>query len=301
MKIYRGRFAPSPTGPLHFGSLVAAAGSLLEARSRGGEWLVRMEDLDTPRVAPGAADEILRTLEACGMHWDGKVIRQSGRGDAYYAALHQLRGQGVVYPCACSRRDIAESAAAGIEGPVYPGTCRSGLPPGRAARALRIDTRGAVVAFEDAVQGALAHDLERDFGDFVLYRADDVYAYQLAVVVDDAEQGVTDIVRGADLLTSTPRQIHLQQLLGLPQPRYVHLPVVVDAAGEKLSKQTFAKPVNAERPESALVAALAFLGQSPPSELAHATVTELWDWALENWILGQVPRITRAPAPPTFE
>jgi len=291
MKIYRGRFAPSPTGPLHFGSLVAAAGSLLEARSRGGEWLVRMEDLDTP----------LRTLEACGMHWDGKVIRQSGRGDAYYAALRELRSQGVVYPCACSRRDIAESAAAGIEGPVYPGTCRSGLPPGRAARALRIDTRGAVVAFEDAVQGALTHDLERDFGDFVLYRADDVYAYQLAVVVDDAEQGVTDIVRGADLLTSTPRQIYLQQLLGLPQPRYVHLPVVVDGAGEKLSKQTFATPVNADRPGAALVAVLAFLGQSPPSELTHANVNELWEWALENWILGRVPRIATAPAPPIFE
>jgi glutamyl-Q tRNA(Asp) synthetase len=294
---YRGRFAPSPTGPLHFGSLVAAAGSLLEARARGGEWLVRMEDLDPPRVVPGAADEILRTLEACGMQWDGAIIGQSKRGNAYHAALHRLRRLGLVYPCACSRRDIADSAAAGIEGPVYPGTCRNGLAPGKTARALRVDTRGASVAFEDMVQGSIAHDLEKEFGDFVLYRADDVYAYQLAVVVDDAEQGVTDVVRGADLLASTPRQLYLQQLLGLPRPRYAHLPVAVNAAGEKLSKQTFAAPVNAANPQPALVAALEFLGQRPPRELARTTVRELWDWATKNWKLEQVPRTPNLPAP----
>lgn len=297
MERYRGRFAPSPTGPLHFGSLVAAVGSFLEARTRGGEWLVRMEDLDPPRVAAGAADDILRTLAACGLEWDGQVVHQSARSDAYHSALHQLREKGLVYPCACSRREIADSAIAGAEGPVYPGTCRAGLPPGKAARALRIETRGAAVAFDDALQGRVAHDLEKESGDFVLYRADDVYAYQLAVVVDDAEQGITDVVRGADLLGSTPRQIYVQQLLGLPQPRYAHLPVAVNPAGEKLSKQTLVAPIDVTKPLPVLVAALSFLGQQPPRGLARATVRELWAWAIENWNLDRVPRVATAPAP----
>jgi glutamyl-Q tRNA(Asp) synthetase len=298
MTRYRGRFAPSPTGPLHFGSLVAAAGSFLEARARGGEWLVRMEDLDPPRVAPGADEDILGTHRACGMEWDGPVVYQSARSDAYHAALHQLREKKRVYPCACSRREIADSAVAGVEGPVYPGTCRAGLPPGKAARALRADTRGALIEFEDALQGRIAHDLEKAFGDFVLYRADEVYAYQLAVAVDDAEQGITDIVRGADLLASTPRQIYLQELLGLPRPRYAHLPVAVNSTGEKLSKQTFAAPVDAGHPVPALVAALSFLGQQPPGELAHGTVGELWKWAIAHWDIARVPRARSAPAGP---
>ena len=287
---YRGRFAPSPTGPLHFGSLVAAVGSYLEARRNGGAWLVRIEDLDPPRMVPDAADGILRALEACGMQWDESVVRQSTRGDAYHSALHQLRRSGLLYPCACSRREIADSALAGIEGPVYPGSCRAGLPAGKAARALRVDTRGARIAFDDALQGHGAHDLERDFGDFVLYRADRVYAYQLAVVVDDAAQEITDVVRGADLLASTPRQIHLQRLLGVATPRYAHLPVAVDGNGEKLSKQTFAPAVDAAQPLPALVAALEFLGQRPPADLARASVQMLWQWALENWRLAKVPR-----------
>ena len=296
MATYRGRFAPSPTGPLHFGSLVAAVGSYLEARTRDGEWLVRMEDLDPPRVAPGAAEEILCALKACGMRWDGEIVRQSARNDAYHAALHRLRGRKRVYPCACSRREISDSAIAGIDGPVYPGTCRAGLAPGKTARALRVDTREATVAFDDALQGRIAHDLEKEFGDFVLLRADDVYAYQLAVVVDDAEQGVTDVVRGADLLGSTPRQIYLQRLLGVPQPRYAHLPVAVNEAGEKLSKQTFASPIDAANPLPALVATLEFLGQQPPRELACATIRELWDWALRNWRLEKAPRAVAVPA-----
>jgi glutamyl-Q tRNA(Asp) synthetase len=297
MPRYRGRFAPSPTGPLHFGSLIAAAGSFLEARTRCGDWLVRMEDLDPPRVAPGAANEILHTLRAFGMEWDGAVVYQSARNDAYHAALHRLRRKGPVYPCACSRREIADSAIAGAEGPVYPGNCRSGLPAGRTARSLRINTRGAAIAFDDAVQGRIHYDLESEFGDFVLYRADDVYAYQLAVTADDAEQGITDIVRGADLLASTPRQIYLQKLLGLPQPRYAHLPVAVNAAGEKLSKQTFAAPLDARNPVPAVLAALTFLGQQPPRELARVTVKELWNWALQSWRLERVPRLASAPIP----
>jgi len=291
---YRGRFAPSPTGPLHFGSLVAAVGSFLEARTRGGDWLVRMDDLDPPRVAPGAADDILRTLEACGMGWDGRVVYQSARSGAYHSALHRLRERGLVYPCACSRREIADSALAGVEGPVYPGTCRGGLPPGKRARALRVDTRGAAIAFDDALQGRVAHELEKAFGDFVLLRADDVYAYQLAVVVDDAEQGITDIVRGADLLGSTPRQVYLQQLLGLPQPRYAHLPVAVNAAGEKLSKQTHAAPIDPGNPLPALLATLSFLGQQPPRELSRSTAGEFWAWAMGNWRLDRVPRLVSA-------
>jgi glutamyl-Q tRNA(Asp) synthetase len=298
---YRGRFAPSPTGPLHFGSLVAAVGSFLEARTRGGEWLVRMEDLDPPRVVPGAGGAILAALRACGLEWDGAVVYQSARSDAYHAALHRLRHAGLVYPCICSRREIADSALdgaqVGIQGPIYPGTCRAGLPAGKKARALRLSTLAAAVEFEDAVQGLVTHDLERESGDFVLYRADEVYAYQLAVVVDDAEQGITDVVRGADLLASTPRQIYLQRLLGLLPQRYAHLPVAVNAAGEKLSKQTFAAPFEAARPLPALVAALAFLGQQPPRELARGTLSEFWDWALASWNLACVPRVATAPAP----
>ncbi len=300
-RYYRGRFAPSPTGPLHFGSLVAAVGSFLEARSRGGDWLVRMEDLDPPRTVPGAADEILRALEALGMQWDGTVMRQSARHDAYRDALQRLRATGLVYPCTCSRREIADSAVAGMEGPVYPGTCRSGIAQGKNARALRLDTRGAAILFEDAVQGRVAVDLEQSIGDFVLQRADGVHAYQLAVVVDDAEQGVTDIVRGADLIGSTPRQIYVQRLLGFPPPRYAHLPVAVNEAGEKLSKQTFAAPVDAARPLPALVSVLAFLGHQPPRELARGTVADFWKWALKNWDLARVPRIASAPVPTLTE
>jgi glutamyl-Q tRNA(Asp) synthetase len=293
---YRGRFAPSPTGALHFGSLIAAAGSYLEARTRAGEWLVRIEDLDPPRVESGAVDDILRALEACGMHWDGEIVYQSARDDAYHAALHELKQRGRVYPCACSRREIADSALSGIEGHVYPGTCRSGLPPGKTARALRLDTRGATVEFADALQGPVAQNLETDSGDFVLYRADGVFAYQLAVVVDDAEQGVTDIVRGADLLDSTPRQIFVQRLLGLPRVRYMHLPVVVNERGEKLSKQTRAEPIDFDHPVPALVAALHFLGQDPPLALASASPGELWQWALANWRVERIPRARQRPA-----
>jgi len=288
---YRGRFAPSPTGPLHFGSLVAAVASYLEAKSRGGEWLVRMEDLDIPRIVPGAADEILRALHACGMQWDGAVMHQSTRTEAYRVALDELRKTAPVYPCACSRREIADSAVSSIEGPVYPGTCRNGLAPGKTARAWRIDTRGAQITFDDAVQGRVQQNLETDIGDFVLLRADHIYAYQLAVVLDDAEQGITDIVRGADLLDSTPRQVYLQQLLKFATPRYCHVPVAVNADGEKLSKQTRAPAIDPARPLPALMSALHFLGQQPPETLAAAGVKDFWTWAVANWRLDRVPRV----------
>src|SRR5439155_8369804 len=255
--MYTGRFAPSPTGPLHMGSLIAALASWLDARAAGGQWLVRIEDLDRPRAVPGAADEILRALERLGLHWDGEVVYQSRRDALYSAALDKLRAH--TYWCSCTRREIADSSLAlATDGAhIYPGTCRARKAPG--GRALRIRTDKEEIRFRDRLQGAQSQVLERDIGDFVLYRADGLFAYQLAVVVDDAAQGITDVVRGADLLDSTPRQIHLQQLLALPTPRYLHVPVALDTAGGKLSKQTAAAPI--ETDPCALRRALAFLGQ----------------------------------------
>lgn len=292
---YRGRFAPSPTGPLHFGSLVAATASMLEARAQGGEWLLRIDDLDAPRCSPAAAADILRTLEAFGFAWDGPVVWQSRRGEAYRAAFHRLRAAGRVFPCACTRKELADSTLTTTlaDGALrYPGTCRAGLPAGRAARSWRLRVDDSVwIAFDDELQGNIVSDLAQEAGDFVLRRADGLFAYQLAVVVDDAAAGVTHVVRGADLLASTPRQIFLQQCLGLPTPNYAHLPVAVDAAGEKLSKQTLAAPLDAARPGPALHAALRFLGQTPPAELARADIATLWAWAQAHWRWQQVPRV----------
>ncbi|MCX7184099.1 MAG: tRNA glutamyl-Q(34) synthetase GluQRS [Nitrosospira sp.] len=289
MPNYRGRFAPSPTGPLHFGSLVAAVGSYLEARSRQGEWLVRIENLDPPREVAGAAREILATLEALGMEWDGEVIYQSQRNEVYQAALAVLEQQGLLYPCVCSRKEIADSSINGIDGPVYPGTCRGRFPAGRSSTALRVLTHDDSIEFRDALRGPIRQQLASATGDFVLRRADGIYAYQLAVVVDDAAQGVTHVVRGVDLLDSTPRQIYLQQLLGYPTPAYMHLPVVTNAQGEKLSKQTQATAVDVSMPVVQLVAAVRFLGQTPPAELAESNVASFWRWALENWSPQKIP------------
>ena len=290
MTIYRGRFAPTPSGPLHFGSIVAAVGSFLDARSRGGTWLVRIDDLDPPRTLPGAADTILRCLDAFGMHWDGTVVYQSMRNDAYHAALHQLRQSGRTYPCACSRKEISDAGLAGVEGAVYPGTCRKGLAARREARALRVRTDGAVIEFDDGLQGHVRQDLLAEIGDFVVYRADHVFAYHLACAVDDAEQGITDIVRGADLIASTPRQIHLQKLLALPTPTYLHLPAAVNGAGEKLSKQTRAHAVDLSHPAATLDRVLRILGHAPPAGLAGAGVAGLWQWAVKNWQRERLPR-----------
>jgi glutamyl-Q tRNA(Asp) synthetase len=288
---YRGRFAPSPTGPLHFGSLVAAVGSFLEARSRSGEWLVRMEDLDLPRSVPGAADDILRTLDVFGLHWDGAVMIQSARDEAYRAALAELEKLGAVYPCACTRREIADSALSGIDGPVYPGTCRVGLPEGRAPRAMRVHTDTTPVEVDDALQGCVSQILATEVGDFVVRRADGLFAYQLAVVVDDAEQAITHIVRGADLLDSIPRQIYLQRLLSLPTPAYLHLPVVVNERGEKLSKQTLASAVSKVNPVVQLCEVMAFLNQAPPEGLKDADLDAFWNWAVAHWRAERLPPV----------
>jgi glutamyl-Q tRNA(Asp) synthetase len=293
---YIGRFAPSPTGPLHLGSLIAALASWLDARAAGGSWLLRIEDLDKPREQPGAIDAILRQLDALGLEWDGAVVYQSARGELYRAALERLGQRGLTYPCSCTRKEIADSATYYASGSapalaadgalIYPGTCRNGLAPGRAMRAIRVRTAGEPIRFVDRVQGERAQSVEREVGDFVLLRADGVFAYQLAVVVDDAEQGVTDVVRGADLLDSTARQMLLQRLLGVPAPRYAHVPVVVNAQGEKLSKQTDAAPLDPGRPDRDLRRALALLGHPPPPIAGR----ELLAWARDHWSLERVPR-----------
>jgi glutamyl-Q tRNA(Asp) synthetase len=279
---YVGRFAPSPTGPLHFGSLVAAVGSYLDARSNGGLWRMRMEDVDEPRCSQAHADEMLRMLEIHGLGWDGAVLYQSRRKACYQGALERLIHSGYAYPCACTRREIADSSLFGIEGPVYAGVCRSGLK-GRASRAWRVRVADTPVCFDDRLRGHLCQQLEADIGDFVIKRADGLFAYQLAVVVDDAEQGVTHIVRGADLLASTPRQIYLQQLLGFATPEYLHLPVVVNQAGQKLSKQTLAKALGIKAAGSNLLAALGFLNQRPDPALKTALPAEILQWGTENW------------------
>lgn len=289
--VYRGRFAPSPTGPLHFGSLVAALGSYLDARAQGGQWLVRIEDVDTQRTVSGAADLILRTLADFGFEWDGEVAVQSRRLDLYHAALVRLQLDGDVYPCACSRSAIAGATSRrSVDGALlYPGTCRSGLAAGSAARAWRLRVPDRAIGFVDRVCGPASQNLAREVGDFVLLRADGLYAYQLAVVVDDAAQGVNAIVRGADLLDSTARQIYLQERLGLPTPSYAHLPLVVNEAGEKLSKQTHAAPVSAAQGSAPLAAAMRFLGQTPPPELHGAPPDEFWRWAIGAWSMARVP------------
>ena len=293
MARYRGRFAPSPTGPLHFGSLVAAVGSYLDARAQGGEWLVRIEDVDEPRTVPGASEGILRTLDGFGFEWDGDVLVQSRRLDRYHAALVQLQLDGDVYPCACSRSAIAAaSSRPSVDGGlVYPGSCRNGLAEGKAARAWRLRVPDQEFCFVDRVQGEARQNLEREVGDFVLLRADGQYAYQLAVVFDDAEQGVNTVVRGVDLLDSTARQMWLQQRLGLPTPSYAHLPVVVNAAGEKLSKQTKAAAVDPADGSARLAAALQFLGHPVPKEIRCAPVAEFWLWAIAAWSMAKVPAV----------
>jgi glutamyl-Q tRNA(Asp) synthetase len=300
--VYRGRFAPSPTGPLHFGSLIAAVGSYLEARAHNGEWRVRVEDVDAPRCKPEYESAILRTLVCYGFRIDGEIMRQRDRNQAYQAALNRLHYDNHIFGCACTRKEIGDSTLGSDGAPIYPGTCRNGLPEGKEARAWRLRVDQQRIAFNDAVQGEIAQNLATEAGDFVLLRADGLFAYQLAVVLDDADQDITHVVRGADLLDSTPRQIWLQQCLGVPTPHYAHLPVAVNADGEKLSKQTLAQPLDDNNPVPALWQALDFLGQRPPRELCeggHAQLSELWQWALRNWSLANVPKQKTLPLPET--
>ncbi len=275
-----GRFAPSPTGDLHFGSLVAAVGSFLEARTAGGTWLLRIEDIDPPREIAGSADRIIQDIERFGLIPDSPVLYQSNRLDAYNDTINKLLDMGLAYHCACSRKDLPESG-------VYPGTCRNGIRDGKEPRSVRFHTDKGVCVFTDKLQGRISESPAAITGDFVIRRADGLIAYQLAVVVDDDFQGVTQVVRGADLLDSTSRQICLQKALGLKSPDYMHLPVVVSSDGRKLSKQLQADPVKNQNPAYAVSQALSFLGQNPP---ANISLKGLWEWAFQHWNRDLIPQ-----------
>lgn len=282
---YTGRFAPSPTGPLHFGSLMAAVASYLDARCNGGRWLVRIEDIDPPREQPGADTEILRMLEAYRFEWDGPVIYQSASADEHLEALNALDRAGLTYRCNCSRRDLADSPQSSL-GAIYPGTCRSRDIGGEAA--VRVRTSDEAITFKDRLQGLVQHRLESESGDFIVLRRDGLIAYQLAVVVDDRLQGVTHVVRGIDLMDSTPRQIYLQACLDAPVPSYAHIPVAQHPDGAKLSKATGAAPITAENAGPTLVAALSALQQRPPDDLPASGLDGIWSWAQENWSIERM-------------
>ena len=286
---YVGRFAPSPTGPLHFGSLAAAVASFLQARVEGGLWLLRVEDIDPPRERPGAADAILKALDRYGFEWDGEVIYQSRSRAQHDQALESLIARGLAYACGCSRRDL-EGQPRGPLGAIYPGTCRTGCSA--AETAIRLRTNDDRIAFEDALQGKVTHHLESESGDFVIRRRDGLIAYQLAVVVDDALQGVTEVVRGIDIMDSTPRQIWLQQLLGYRTPGHMHIPVITHPSGDKLSKATGAPEVPMDAAAETLHAALVALRQQPPASLAHGSLREIWEWASENWRAAALSGLT---------
>ena len=289
--MYTGRFAPSPTGLLHIGSLLTAVASYADARSNGGKWLVRMEDLDPPREMPGAASHILHTLEAFGFEWDGEVAYQSRRYALYEETLCRLKTAGLVYPCYCSRKDWQAGARRGADGFVYNGRCRHpGQRPAPQGKqpAWRIRVPDRVIGFSDGIVGGYAQNLAGDIGDFVLLRADGYWAYQLAVVADDAEQCVTHIVRGQDLLVSTPRQIYLQQCLGVPTPRYAHLPLLTNTQGQKWSKQTLAPALDLNRREQLLRQVFRYLNLPEAPETDRPA--ELLDWAVAHWDMDKVPK-----------
>lgn len=290
---YRGRFAPSPTGELHFGSLIAAVGSYLDAKANKGEWIVRIEDVDITRCHPEFETAILRTLEAFGFEWDGPIVRQSERTALYREVFETLKREGLVYGCACSRREIADSAIAIDGAHIYPGTCRNGMPPGKKARAWRCRVPERFIEFDDAIQGHQSQNPYKEVGDFVLLRADGLFAYQLAVVADDIEQKINHIVRGADLLASTPRQIWLYEGLNKPTPVYAHLPLAVNEAGEKLSKQTHAEPLGTKEAVPCLIKAMRFLNLKP--DTGAYTLHDLWNWAIMHWSIGNVPKKQTIP------
>ena len=289
---YVGRFAPSPTGPLHFGSLVAAVASYLQARIRNGQWLLRIEDIDPPREQEGATQRIIRALEAYGFEWDGDIIYQSASQAAHDRAVQSLLDLGHAYPCGCSRRQLAD-VPRGPLGTIYPGTCRDGCDSPETA--IRVRTTDEPITFEDRLQGEQTSRLETESGDFVIRRRDGLIAYQLAVVVDDAIEQISEVVRGIDLIDSTPRQIWLQRLLGLDSPDYMHIPVVVHADGDKLSKLTGATEIPLHDAASTLTNALRALQQDPPQDLGRSRLTDVWQWALENWCVDSLHDLRSIP------
>ena len=286
---YIGRFAPSPTGPLHFGSLLAALASFLDARANQGKWLMRIEDLDPPREPAGSAELILQQLQDFGMNWDDEVLYQSTRLGAYEEVMGQLQDKGLAYPCDCTRPQIREM------GLVYNGSCRERSTPPEKPYALRLKTEALKIGFDDVIQGHFSQQLELDAGDFVIRRKDELYAYQLAVVVDDEFQNITHVVRGWDLLDSTPRQIYLQRVLNYQEMSYIHIPIIVDEKGQKLSKQAFAPSIETDRASEAIYKALVFLGQVPPAEIATERPESQLQWAIANWDSQAVAKVSSIP------
>ena len=286
---YIGRFAPSPTGPLHFGSLLAALASFLDARANQGKWLMRIEDLDPPREPAGSAELILQQLQDFGMNWDDEVLYQSTRLGVYEEVMGQLQDKGLAYPCDCTRPQIREM------GLVYNGSCRERSTPPEKPYALRLKTEALKIGFDDVIQGHFSQQLELDAGDFVIRRKDELYAYQLAVVVDDEFQNITHVVRGWDLLDSTPRQIYLQRVLNYQEMSYIHIPIIVDEKGQKLSKQAFAPSIETDRASEAIYKALVFLGQVPPAEIATERPESQLQWAIANWDSQAVAKVSSLP------
>ena len=288
-RIYRGRFAPSPTGELHFGSMVAAVGSYLDAKANNGEWIVRIEDVDTTRCQEHFAISILKTLESFGFEWDGPIVFQSQREKIYQDYFNYLKNHKFVYGCSCSRKELSKNPK-GIDGAyLYLGKCRSGIEGQLSVRSWRIKVNSTSISFIDRIQGFQSQNLERDVGDYVIRRADGLFAYQLAVVVDDIEQGISDVIRGADLLDSTPRQIWLYKCLGQKSfPRYVHLPLATNEHGEKLSKQTLAEPVTHYSQLTVLKKVMAFLGM--PMDIGDCSLEEFWKAAITTWNIEKIPR-----------
>ncbi len=288
---YKGRFAPSPTGAVHFGTLLAAVGSYLQAKKNHGEWIIRMEDVDLTRKVSGADSDILHTLEAFGFEWQGEVLYQSTQDPHYEEALQQLIKQSLVFPCLCTRKQLAQNGSN-----IYPGNCRTRRLPEKNEHALRVIADDINISFHDAIMGAQSQHMAQQCGDFIIKRRDGLFAYQLAVVVDDAMQGISEVVRGADLLDSTPRQIYLQQQLAYNTPTYCHLPLAVDADGNKISKSEGAAKVDIKNKEKQLCKVLDFLGQQPPADLSACSINDIWQWAIDNWNLRTVPQKKHRPA-----
>ncbi len=293
MKFYRGRFAPSPSGPLHIGSLLTAVGSWCDARSKGGEWLLRIDDLDPPRVRKGAINSILKTLERFGLFWDRDIVYQSRRTEAYTEAMNTLKIARRTYFCTCSRKDIIRNSRfMGIDGPIYSGTCRNTTPEKKPA-ATRFRLQQDSIKFTDNLQGLIEAKAKTEVGDFVLQRADEVFSYHLANVIDDHSMGITDVIRGADLLPSTLKQICITDALKFHPTNYLHLPLVVNSRGEKLSKQNSDNPVDILAPSPTVWRILNKLNQSPPSELNGCTLADILQWAAHNWDRKLLPPVSK--------
>ena len=287
---YIGRYAPTPSGPLHFGSLVAAVGSYLQARKNKGVWLLRIEDIDPPREVAGATASIISMLETFGFEWDGDISYQSQRQHYYEDALQSLKHKQHIYACTCSRKFLLKTAKHGGYGVIYPGTCRSNATESDKQHSLRLKTASEKTCFTDLLQGNYCQNIETDIGDFIVKRSDGLVSYQLAIVVDDMQQGITEIVRGADLLDSTPRQIFLQQQLGYTSPSYMHLPTACNSQGQKLSKQHHAKPITNSHPVADLCKAMAFLGFTVTKEINDSSLSDFWKWAMDTWDASLLPK-----------